>query len=74
MAHGFSATRDDGPPGYAEASRDAGFAVVLFDYRAAVAWGRRQDVSTRSPRALGFVVQRRATGWLLPRTIPVSRL
>ena len=33
MAHGFSATRDDGLPGYAEAFRDAGFAVVLFDYR-----------------------------------------
>ncbi len=33
MAHGFSATRDDGLTGYAEAFRDAGFAVVLFDYR-----------------------------------------
>jgi pimeloyl-ACP methyl ester carboxylesterase len=33
MAHGFSATRDDGLPPYAEAFRDAGFAVVLFDYR-----------------------------------------
>lgn len=33
MAHGFSGTRDDGLPGYAEAFRDAGFAVVLFDYR-----------------------------------------
>ncbi|MGX9791028.1 alpha/beta hydrolase [Mycobacterium sp. MMS18-G62] len=33
MAHGFSATRDDGLPAYAEAFRDAGFAVVLFDYR-----------------------------------------
>lgn len=33
MAHGFSATRDDALPGYAEAFRDAGFAVVLFDYR-----------------------------------------
>lgn len=33
MAHGFSATRDDGLPGYAEAFRDAGFAVLLFDYR-----------------------------------------
>jgi pimeloyl-ACP methyl ester carboxylesterase len=33
MAHGFSATRDDGLPPYAEAFRAAGFAVVLFDYR-----------------------------------------
>jgi uncharacterized protein len=33
MAHGFSATRDDGLPGYAEAFRDAGFVVILFDYR-----------------------------------------
>ena len=33
MAHGFSATRDDGLAPYAEAFRDAGFAVVLFDYR-----------------------------------------
>lgn len=66
MAHGFTGTRDDGLPGYAEAFRDAGFAVVLFDYRhfgastgeprqlldiarqqedyrAVVAWARRQD-------------------------------
>jgi dienelactone hydrolase len=33
MAHGFSGTRDDGLARYAEAFRDAGFAVVLFDYR-----------------------------------------
>ena len=33
MAHGFSATRDDGLPDYAEAFREAGFAVLLFDYR-----------------------------------------
>jgi len=33
MAHGFSATRDDGLPAYAEAFVDAGIAVVLFDYR-----------------------------------------
>lgn len=33
MAHGFSATRDDGLPPYAEAFQRAGFAVVLFDYR-----------------------------------------
>lgn len=33
MAHGFSATREDGLPGYAEAFQAAGFAVVVFDYR-----------------------------------------
>lgn len=33
MAHGFSATRDDALPGYAEAFQRAGFAVILFDYR-----------------------------------------
>jgi pimeloyl-ACP methyl ester carboxylesterase len=33
MAHGFSATRDDSLPAYAEAFRDAGFVVILFDYR-----------------------------------------
>lgn len=33
MAHGFSGTRDDALPGYAEAFRDAGYAVLLFDYR-----------------------------------------
>lgn len=66
MAHGFTGTRDDGLPDYAEAFRDAGLAVVLFDYRhfgastgeprqlldigrqhddyrAVVAWARRQD-------------------------------
>ena len=45
MAHGFSATRDDGLPAYAEAFADAGFAVVLFDYRH---FGR----STGEPRQL----------------------
>jgi pimeloyl-ACP methyl ester carboxylesterase len=33
MAHGFSGTRDDGLPAYAEAFRAAGYAVVLFDFR-----------------------------------------
>ncbi|CAA0098330.1 putative protein [Mycolicibacterium vanbaalenii] len=33
MAHGFCGTRDDGLPPYAEAFRDAGYVVVLFDYR-----------------------------------------
>src|SRR5215211_5966874 len=33
MAHGFSATRDDGLPAYADTFRQAGFAVILFDYR-----------------------------------------
>ena len=33
MAHGFSATRDDGLPVYAEEFSNAGYVVVLFDYR-----------------------------------------
>ncbi len=33
MAHGFSATRDDGLPAYATAFAQAGLAVLLFDYR-----------------------------------------
>ncbi|HEU4977446.1 MAG TPA: alpha/beta fold hydrolase, partial [Solirubrobacteraceae bacterium] len=33
MAHGFSATRSDGLPAYAERFAAAGFAVLLFDYR-----------------------------------------
>jgi dienelactone hydrolase len=45
MAPGFSATRDDGLPGYAEAFRDAGFVVVLFDYR-------HFGASTGEPRQL----------------------
>jgi uncharacterized protein len=45
MAHGFSGTRDDGLPPYAEAFRDAGFAVVLFDYR-------HFGASTGEPRQL----------------------
>ena len=45
MAHGFSGTRDDALPGYAEAFRDAGYAVVLFDYR-------HFGASTGEPRQL----------------------
>jgi fermentation-respiration switch protein FrsA (DUF1100 family) len=33
MAHGFTATRDDGLPAYAERFAEAGLAVLLFDYR-----------------------------------------
>ncbi len=33
MAHGFSATRDDGLPAYASAFAQAGFAALVFDYR-----------------------------------------
>ena len=66
MAHGFSATRRDALPAYAERFAAAGFGVVLFDYRgfgdsggeprqvvdirrqqhdyrAAIAWARRQE-------------------------------
>jgi pimeloyl-ACP methyl ester carboxylesterase len=45
MAHGFSATRDDALPAYAERFAAAGVAVVLFDYRH---FGR----STGEPRQL----------------------
>ncbi|OBH90184.1 alpha/beta hydrolase [Mycobacterium sp. E2733] len=45
MAHGWSATRDDALPGYAEAFRDAGFVVILFDYR-------HFGASTGEPRQL----------------------
>ena len=45
MAHGFSATRDDGLPPYAEAFQRAGFAVILFDYR-------HFGASTGEPRQL----------------------
>ena len=45
MAHGWSATRDDGLPGYAEAFRNAGFVVILFDYR-------HFGASTGEPRQL----------------------
>jgi uncharacterized protein len=45
MAHGFSATRDDALPAYAERFAEAGMAVVLFDYRH---FGR----STGEPRQL----------------------
>ncbi len=45
MAHGFSGTRDDALPGYAEAFRDAGYAVLLFDYR-------HFGASTGQPRQL----------------------
>ncbi len=45
MAHGFSATRDDGLPEYAEAFRAAGYAVLLFDYR-------HFGASTGEPRQL----------------------
>ncbi|EHI12543.1 alpha/beta hydrolase [Mycolicibacterium thermoresistibile] len=45
MAHGFTATRDDGLPAYAEAFHAAGYAVVLFDYR-------HFGASTGEPRQL----------------------
>lgn len=33
MGHGFSATRDDGLPAFAERFADAGYAALTFDYR-----------------------------------------
>ena len=52
MAHGFSGTRDDALPGYAEAFRDAGFAVVVFDYR-------HFGASTGTPRQLLHIGRQR---------------
>lgn len=45
MAHGFSGTRDDALPGYADVFREAGFIVVVFDYR-------HFGASTGEPRQL----------------------
>src|SRR3954447_9811523 len=45
MAHGFSATRDDGLPAYAEAFAAAGIAALVFDYR-------HFGASTGTPRQL----------------------
>jgi dienelactone hydrolase len=45
MAHGFSATRDDGLPPYAQAFADAGLAALVFDYR-------HFGASTGEPRQL----------------------
>lgn len=52
MAHGFSATRDDALPGYAEAFCDAGYVVVLFDYR-------HFGASTGEPRQLLDIAEQR---------------
>ncbi len=61
MASGFSGTREDGLPGYAEAFRDAGFVVVLFDYR-------HFGASTGEPRQLLHIARqlddyRAVIGW-----------
>ncbi|MBX7432728.1 alpha/beta fold hydrolase [Mycobacterium sp. Y57] len=53
MAHGFSATRDDGLPAYAEAFCDAGYAVVVFDYR-------HFGASTGQPRQLLDIAMQQA--------------
>ncbi|WP_137147840.1 alpha/beta hydrolase [Mycolicibacterium sp. CR10] len=52
MAHGFTATRDDGLPAYAEAFCDAGYVVVLFDYR-------HFGASTGHPRQLLDITRQR---------------
>jgi dienelactone hydrolase len=52
MAHGFTGTRDDGLPAYAEAFRDAGCAVALFDYR-------HFGASTGEPRQLLDIARQR---------------
>ncbi|BBX70802.1 alpha/beta hydrolase [Mycolicibacterium psychrotolerans] len=53
MAHGFTATRDDGLPPYAEAFCAAGYVVVVFDYRGFGA-------STGQPRQLLDIGMQRA--------------
>ncbi|MEX1175408.1 MAG: hypothetical protein WEB51_07560 [Mycobacterium sp.] len=70
MAHGFSATRDDGLPAYAEAFRDAGFAVILFDYRhfgASTGQPRqtacRPSAGSRRAFCCGRCRRRYVTGW-----------
>jgi dienelactone hydrolase len=45
MAHGFSGTRDDALPAFAERFAEAGFAVLVFDYR-------HFGASTGEPRQL----------------------
>ncbi|ANI39475.1 alpha/beta hydrolase fold protein [Mycolicibacterium vaccae ATCC 25954] len=52
MAHGFTGTRDDGLPGYAEAFCGAGYAVALFDYR-------HFGASTGEPRQLLDIAEQR---------------
>lgn len=53
MAHGFTATRDDGLPPYAEAFCAAGYVVVVFDYRGFGA-------STGAPRQLLDIAMQQA--------------
>ena len=49
MAHGFSGTRRDRLPAYAERFADAGFAVLLFDYRGFGDSARRAAPGRRHP-------------------------
>lgn len=53
MAHGFTATREEALPGYAEAFAQAGFAALVFDYR-------YFGDSTGSPRQLLDIKAQRA--------------
>jgi hypothetical protein len=61
-----SATRKDGMPGYAKASRDAGFAVALFGYRHFGAstgeprvdyWTSRVSATPTAPRSRGHAAR-----------------
>ena len=73
MAHGFSATRDDGLPAYAEAFRDADFAVLLFDYRhfGASSGEPRQllDISRQQDDYRAVLRWARQAGWIDPDRI-----
>lgn len=75
MAHGFSATRSDGLPAYAERFAAAGMGVVLFDYRGFgdSGGGPRQVISIRRQQedyaaAVGYA---RRQDWVDPARIAV---
>ncbi len=73
MAHGFSATRRDGLAPYAERFADAGFGVLLFDYRAFGDSGGepRQVISIRGQQEDYRAAIRAATRvpWVDPKRI-----
>lgn len=75
MAHGFSATRRDGLPAYAERFAAAGFGVVLFDYRGFGESGGapRQVISIRRQQEdyAAAVAYARRQAWIDPSQIAV---
>lgn len=73
MAHGFSATRDDGLPEYAEEFCRAGYAVALFDYRhfGASTGEPRQllDIGAQQDDYRAVVAWARGVSWIDPDRI-----